>query len=614
MLKIPSIIFVILLIWLIPGNAVRTHIVDDDGLANYESIGKAIAAASDGDTIYIKSGIYKEELILDKPLKLMPLSGEKGPVIVKGDGLNTGISITANNCSIEGLTIADFTASGIQIRSDNNIIKNNKFNNDRPAIHISASNANLIEGNVIENSFPGVALWSGSKDNKVFNNKIMGGSMSLLLNYVANNTIANNSLAESEIGGLNILNSSDIEARGNQIEGAPTGIGVFNSTKSILADNVVRGSTYRGIYLINDTGLQVSNATILDCDNGLFADSSSDCIIKGCKFENILNSMRIAGGSKNNITENAITNSGDSAIELVYSNKNILDNNKISKSVLGIIIADSSENVLKKNNMTNVEWGLYVEGSTKEGYDNSIDETNLIDGMPIGYFYAQSGGSIQEKELSHLTLAYCTNFAVKKNNIVNDAIFLFNCTGSKILENNVSNCYGMRLLNSVANNISGNRLLSNSYSGLFLVSSDSNVINANEASENYQNGISILYSNSNIISNNNLSKNHEAGIWLNSSNSNKIFGNTIKGNSIGLTVTNSTGNQVYHNNFVDNEEQAEDRMGNNSWDMGDSIGGNYWSDHRAKGNPSSIAKLIKGTKKDNMPFQDINGWLMMEAK
>ncbi|MDD1742010.1 MAG: right-handed parallel beta-helix repeat-containing protein, partial [Methanotrichaceae archaeon] len=498
MLKLP-LIFVILLIWLIPGNAVRTYIVDDDGYANYESIGKAVAAANDGDTIYIKSGVYKEEIILDKPLKLMPLNGEKGPIIINGDGLGTGISINANECSIEGLTIANFTASGIEIRSNNNTIKNNIFNYDRPAILVSASDANLIEGNAIENCFAGVALWSGSEDNNVLNNRIKGGSMSLLLNYVAHNIIANNSIAESDEIGLHILNSSDVEVRRNQIEGAPIGIRVFNSTKSLLINNVVRGSTFCGIYLINDTGLQVSNATISDSDRGLFTDSSSDCIVKGCTFENMLNSMRIVGGSKNNITENTIINSGDSAVVLGYSNKNTLENNLITKCMQGVIITDSSENVLKKNNMRDVEWGLYVDSSTKEGYNNSIDETNLINGMPIGYFYSQSGGSIQGRELSHLTIAHCTNFTVLRNNIVNDAIFLFNCSASKILENNVSNCFGMRLQNSIANNISGNRLISNSYSGLYLAGSDSNVINSNEVSENDQNGISLSYSNTNTI-------------------------------------------------------------------------------------------------------------------
>ncbi|MCJ7444630.1 MAG: right-handed parallel beta-helix repeat-containing protein [Methanotrichaceae archaeon] len=613
MLRASHIILVIMLFWLMPSDAVRTYIVDDDGFANYETIKEAVAAAGSGDTIYIKTGIYSGGFILDKALKLMPLSGETGPIILKGNGVETGILVVADGCSIEGLTVTNFTASGIEIKSNGNIIRNNKFIDDRPAILVSTSDANLIESNVIENCFAGIALWSGSKDNNIINNKIKGGSISLLLNYVAHNTIANNLLSESEIG-LHILNSSDVESLQNQIEGAPIGIRVFNSTNSLFDNNTVRGSTYCGIYFINNTGLQVSNSTILDSDRGMFTDSSYDCLIRRCTFENIINSMRIVGGSNNSISENTFRNSGDSAVELGYSNNNVLERNTITKSERGIIIVESSENTLKDNNLNDVDWGLYVEASTKEGYNNSINETNSVNGMPVAYLFDQSGKSVQKRKLAHLTLAYCDNFTVKRNDIVNDAMFLFNSSGNKILENNVSNCYGMRLLNSKNNNISSNKLIGNSYSGLFLVSSESNIISLNEASKNNQNGISLFDSNANTISNNDANNNYEAGIWLNLSNDNEIFGNNITGNTIGIQVAYSTGNQIYHNNFINNQEQAEDRMGNNTWDMGNSTGGNYWNDHKAKGNPSTIPKLIKGTKKDNYPFQDLNGWLMMDTK
>ena len=90
MLRIPMIIFMALLIWLMPIDGARTYIVDDSGFANFNTIQEAVVAASNGDTVYIKPGEYNEEVILNKSLTLMPLTGESGAIILKGDGKETG--------------------------------------------------------------------------------------------------------------------------------------------------------------------------------------------------------------------------------------------------------------------------------------------------------------------------------------------------------------------------------------------------------------------------------------------------------------------------------------------------------------------------------------------
>jgi hypothetical protein len=73
---------------------------------------------------------------------------------------------------------------------------------------------------------------------------------------------------------------------------------------------------------------------------------------------------------------------------------------------------------------------------------------------------------------------------------------------------------------------------------------------------------------------------------------------------------NSDANKIYHNNFLGNKVQAEDSRGSNSWDMGNVTGGNYWSDHKVRGNPSAgPLKIIKGTTADRYPFQDPSGWM-----
>jgi len=158
-------------------------------------------------------------------------------------------------------------------------------------------------------------------------------------------------------------------------------------------------------------------------------------------------------------------------------------------------------------------------------------------------------------------------------------------------------------------------LAENQFSGMFLYDSDSNNISENYVSRNSQNGISLFSCSKNTIRDNVLDGNVASGIWLNLSDENRIYQNNISNSSMGLEVLESSGNSIFHNNFLDNGEHSQESQGTNSWDQGNVTGGNYWDDHVAKGNPSqSWPRMIKGGDSlDRYPFQDRSGWLLPSA-
>jgi uncharacterized repeat protein (TIGR02543 family) len=94
-------------------------------------------------------------------------------------------------------------------------------------------------------------------------------------------------------------------------------------------------------------------------------------------------------------------------------------------------------------------------------------------------------------------------------------------------------------------------------------------------------GISIFYGNSNYITENVITG---AGLWgvsigPSGSSSNYTVGNTISGCNIGF-YSESLGQLVYHNNFVNNATQVHVPYPNGSIYWDDFVGqGNYWSDY-----------------------------------
>ncbi len=663
MLRIPMIIFMALLIGLMPIDGARTYIVDDGGFANFNTIQEAVVAASNGDTIYIKPGQYNEEIILNRSLTLTPLIGENGPIVLKGDGLVTGITITAEGCSLQGLTIQDFSGPAIYVQSDRNTIKGNVFKNANPAILVRGSHENLIAENTIVDSQGAVAIWENSTKTLVSANDIVGCNLSIVVREAADNKILGNKISDAYWGiwldhaggcqiesndilskrygmwilnssnndvsqnkvrirsssaditqGFNLANASGIILQGNEINDATFGLIISGSKNNKLKDNAIFRSV-NAVYFKDTEMQEIKNNSIIATEYGIRMENSSKNFFNQNKIENGTVGLDMGRSRQNNISENRISGIKDTAIQISSSNENILSANLIADSSKGVILLDSSANQLSANRFQNVEWSFYAEAETKEGFNNSIDESNVVDSVPIVYLFDKFGGQIQDRDLAHLTLAYCENVTVRNTAITNDAVFLFDSKNNRILENNISGSFGMRLVQSDENEISGNRLLGNKFSGMFLYASDLNQIAGNNASRNNQNGISLLSCNENTIRDNEVDANAATGIWLNLSNDNQIYQNDISNNLLGLQVMLSTGNRIFHNNFLGDQEHSQDIGGNNSWDEGNVTGGNYWKDHVAIGNPSKDwPRMIKGGKMlDRFPFQDESEWLKAAA-
>ena len=133
---------------------------------------------------------------------------------------------------------------------------------------------------------------------------------------------------------------------------------------------------------------------------------------------------------------------------------------------------------------------------------------------------------------------------------------------------------------SQRNNISNNNIVNNlRMNGIYLDGASYNTIYGNLIENNNYHGIRIEYSSHNIIMNNRIVNNRGYGILLADSGDNLISGNTVKQNFLdGITLGENCGNNtIFHNNFIDNTENAIDKTGN-TWDIGSS--GNYWSDYK----------------------------------
>jgi parallel beta-helix repeat protein len=322
---------------------------------------------------------------------------------------------------------------------------------------------------------------------------------------------------------------------------------VVNKTLALLGENaqdtIINGSVKTAV-AITSKGVNITGFTIATEDECGILLYSNYSIVSG-----------------NNVTGNY------EGIELEGSCEDSISGNYVANNYVGIYLDSSSDNnSASGDNMTSNGYGVWISSSS----NNSISENNITTNSYYGVYSTSSSGN-----------------GINENNIANNYYGIAldsssNC--SSISGNNITNNdYGIYFYSSFNDNIVGNNITANEPFGIFLDYSSKNSMRENNIVNNYD-GIWLEFSSNNSISENKILISQLAvsglGIWVDSSsNYNGISGNSIINNDHGLYVGSSLGNEIYHNNFINNTSQVYSYQSISAWDDGYPSGGNYWSDY-----------------------------------
>ena len=239
----------------------RTIYVDDDGTADYTSIQDAIDNASDGDTIFVYSGIYYEKVDINKSINLIGCN--RNWTFIDGQVVNDVINITADYVNITGFTIQNATAfkTGIIVNSNFNTITRNIIKKNHYNINVyECGNYNTISSNIISG---GVLELFNSNNNIIVNNTITDCDSSIHLKSSCNNILEGNNISNNYYG-LTLLSSNNNSIIGNNITHTGTwGIYLLLSSNNIIScNNIIDNNGICIGYLSNKNTLKENNIDI----------------------------------------------------------------------------------------------------------------------------------------------------------------------------------------------------------------------------------------------------------------------------------------------------------------------------------------------------------------
>lgn len=321
-------------------------VVPDD----YVTIQEAINKASDGDTIFVKSGTYVETLVVNRSISL--LGEDRYSTIIDGNytPVRNVVEVTTSNVKISGFTIQKsggvkyYERDGIYIESSsgNNISYNIITDNYGSGIHLKGSSNNLIFGNNITNNFYiGICVESSSH----------------------NNTIRGNTLIDNF-----------------------EGISVTDSNKQSIQDNLVKISGNHGIYIDDSSNNLIFSNIVTDSYNfGMVIYRSSDDTIYKNVLSNNVKGIWLVSSENNAVFQNNMTHN-EHGLDIGSSSNNLIFENIISNNDIGVLLSSISP-------VNNTIWNNDFVDNTKQALDDASEADVFWDNGSEGNYWSNYNGT-----------------------------------------------------------------------------------------------------------------------------------------------------------------------------------------------------------------------------
>jgi nitrous oxidase accessory protein len=347
----------------------RTWTVGGAG-ADFPLIAPAIAAAAAGDEIRVRSGVYREDLVLEKRLALV---GEGRPTLF-GTGLGSVVTLLADGCELRGFAIegsglgqTNEMDAAVQVRSNNNRIVDNVMRRVFYGVVVADSRRNEIADNEIhglrERPFgqrgDGIYLFR-APENFVARNRISGERDAIYFQYAPRGRAVDNIVSDSRYG-LHDMFSDDAVIARNTFSGSAVGANIMNSRRIRVEGNTIA----------RNRGIPGVGLTLKDCD---------DATVRGNQIVENARVVLVLGSAATRCPDNAFIGN-DTAVTLFSSaERNRFGGNRFVGNWSDVIVSGGE---------SATEWAIDGRGnywSRYRGFDFDGDGIGDAPHAPVGAF------------------------------------------------------------------------------------------------------------------------------------------------------------------------------------------------------------------------------------
>lgn len=312
-----------------------TRVVDALYRGDHATVTEALEAAKPGDRILVRPGLYKEGIVIKKPVEIIG-DGELGEVVIEASGKNV-VLFQATMGRIANLTLRQ-TGEGSWY-----------------CVDIGQGRLELEACDITSQGLSCVAIHGGA-DPRLRRNRVHDGKQGGV--YVYENgqgTLEDNDIFANTLSGVGIETGGNPTLRRNRIhDGKQSGVHVYKNGQGVLEDNDIFANGNSGVSIKTGGNPTVRRNRIHDAkQNGIFVHQNGQGTIE----ENDILANAYAGlesrtGGNPTVRRNRISENGYEAIWVYEGGGGVFEDNDLRGNTRGAwdIASDCEDKVTRKGN------------------------------------------------------------------------------------------------------------------------------------------------------------------------------------------------------------------------------------------------------------------------
>ena len=274
------------------GRQVRTHVVDAFHRGDHLTISAALKAAAPGDRILVRPAVYKENLVINKPVEIIG-DGDRERIVIEATQKHS-VLFQATEGRIANLTLrqtgggewycvdiaqgcltleaCDITSNGkggvaIHYRGAKPLLLHNHIHDcKRGGVDVYYYGQGTLEENYIYgNGLAGVAIWRGGNPTLRRNHIYDGKHEGVWVTDSGLGTLKDNDIYRNGLAGVAIRAGGNPTLSTNRIyDGEQEGVWVGDSGLGTVEDNDIFGNRVAGVAILRGGNPTLSNNRIHD--------------------------------------------------------------------------------------------------------------------------------------------------------------------------------------------------------------------------------------------------------------------------------------------------------------------------------------------------------------
>lgn len=143
------------------------------------SVQDIINNASSGDSIFLPSGTYYGNLVIDRTIVFGGLDTANPPVLVSDKASEAGLTLSADGITVNNLVIPGNASTGLAVLSNNNRISATTTTGHETGISVRGASNNIFTGNTISENSVGINLDRTARSN-TFSLNLLNNSINVI--------------------------------------------------------------------------------------------------------------------------------------------------------------------------------------------------------------------------------------------------------------------------------------------------------------------------------------------------------------------------------------------------------------------------------------------------